>query len=90
MLRWQNGRKHFQRVVGTNRCHKAKCGPEYDTYSFHMWPDAGIGLMMWMWISVVILFGAELNAKLSTRPRATRSCTARSRWVHEEPPWPTP
>jgi membrane protein len=41
---------------------------------------AGIGLMMWMWISsIVILFGAELNAEIEHQ-------TARDSTVHGEKP----
>jgi membrane protein len=41
---------------------------------------AGIGLMMWMWIStIVILFGAELNSEIEHQ-------TARDSTVHGEKP----
>ena len=47
---------------------------------------AAIGLMMWMWMSaIIVLCGAELNRKSSTRPPGVRRSGGRSRSVPAAP-----
>ena len=45
-------------------------------------------MMMWMWISavIVILFGAQLNSEIEQiRSRVTRQSKARNLWVRAAP-----
>jgi membrane protein len=53
---------------------------------------AAIGLMMWLWISsIVILFGAELNSEIEHQTaRVTRLWVETSRLAHAARRWRTP
>ena len=62
-----NGRKHF-RCRGMARHLRAALlvFGKFRPLRRHLWVSwAGIGLMMWMWVSsIVILFGAQLNSEI--------------------------
>ena len=49
---------------------------------------AAIGLMMWMWLSViVILFGAELNSEIEHQTARDTTVGPRSPSARAAPPW---
>ena len=51
---------------------------------------AVIGLMMWMWLSaVIVLIGAKLNAEIEHQTALIPRSVRRSRWVTVAPSWPT-
>jgi membrane protein len=52
---------------------------------------AGIGLMMWMWISsIVILFGAELNSEIERQTVRDSTVKGDKPLAREERSWPIP
>ena len=70
-----------QRICRTRVAHKLWYLSNFANYDATYGSlGAGIGLMMWMWISsIVILFGAELNAEIEHQ-------TARDSTVQGEKP----
>ena len=53
---------------------------------------AAIGLMMWMWMSaIIVLCGAELNSEIEHQTAVdTTVGHAQSRWAPAAPSWPIP
>ena len=82
-------RAHLAR--GLAGCSPGTCRNFADYNATYGSLGAVIGLMMWMWLStIVILVGAELNSEIEHQTAQRLDRRARpSRWARAAPSWPT-